>query len=97
VLHTLIIGPFSGLFALVSLAIFAIKVFALVDAAVRPQAAWRAAVAQSKSMWLVILAVSLLLGGMGLLGVAALVATIFYLVDVRPKLQEVKARGSSGW
>jgi hypothetical protein len=97
VLQTLIFGPFHGLLALVSVAIFALKLFALIDAAVRPQAAWRAAVSQSKNMWLAILAVALLLGGIGLLGVIALVATILYLVDVRPKLQEVQGRGSSRW
>lgn len=96
-LHTLIIGPFSGLLALVSLAILGLKLFALVDAAVRPQAAWQAAVSQSKAMWLAILAVALLLNGIGLFGVVALVATILYLVDVRPKLKGVQGRGPSRW
>ena len=48
-------------------------------------------------MWVAILAVALLLGGIGFLGVIALVATILYLVDVRPKLKEVQGRGSSRW
>ena len=96
-LQSLIIGPFHGLFALLSLAIFALKLFALIDAAVRPQAAWQAAVTQSKAMWVAILAVALLLNGIGLFGVIALVATILYLVDVRPKLKDVQGRGSSRW
>lgn len=96
-LETLITGPFTGFLALVSAAIFGLKLFALIDAAVRPQAAWRAAVSQSKTLWLVILGVALLLGGIGLLGVVALVATIFYLVDVRPKLKDVQGRGSARW
>lgn len=96
-LETLILGPFNGLLSLVWVAIFALKLFALVDAAMRPQAAWQAAVSQTKVMWVAILAVALLLGGIGFLGVIALVATIFYLVDVRPKLKEVQGRGSSRW
>lgn len=94
-LETLIFGSFNGLLGLVSIAIFGLKLFALIDAAARPQAAWRAAVTQTKTMWVAILAVALLLGGIGFLGVIALVATILYLVDVRPKLQEVQGRGSS--
>lgn len=97
VLQTLIIGPFSGLLALVSLAIFGLKLFALVDAAIRPKAAWQAAVTQSKTMWVAILAVALLLNGIGLFGIVAMVATILYLVDVRPKLKDVQGRGSSRW
>lgn len=96
-LQDLVIGPFSGLLGLLSLGILALKLFALIDAAVRPEAAWRAAVTQSKRMWLAILAVAVLFGGIGLLGVIALVATILYLVDVRPKLKEVQGRGSSRW
>ncbi|MEP6464092.1 MAG: DUF2516 family protein [Frankiaceae bacterium] len=96
-LHTLIVGPFTGLLSLVSMAIFGLKLFALIDAAARPQAVWQAAVSQSKAMWVAILAVSLLLGGLGLLGVVALVATILYLVDVRPKLKDISGRGSSRW
>lgn len=96
-LQTLILGPFHGLYALVALAVLGLKLFALIDAASRPQAAWTAAVSWSKTAWLAILAVAILFGGLGFLGLAAMVATIFYLVDVRPKLKEAQGRGSSRW
>ena len=96
-LGNLVFGPIHGLLGLIGLVILAVKLFALVDAALRPQAAWRAAVPLSKAAWLGILGLSVLLGGLGLFGVAALVATILYLVDVRPKLQEARGRGGSPW
>jgi hypothetical protein len=96
-MRSLVVGSFTGVFGLLSLAILGLKLFALVDAAVRPERVWRGAVQQSKTFWLVLLAVSVLLGGLGLLGIAALVATIVYLVDVRPRLLEAKGGGRSRW
>lgn len=93
----LVVGPLHGVFLLVWLLVLGVKIFALVDAVVRPGVAWRVGVRQPKAVWLVILAVSLLFGGIGLLGLAALVATIYYLVDVRPRLLEVQGRGRNRW
>ncbi len=93
--RNLVLGPLNGIFLLLNIAVFGVKIVALVDAAVRPQRVWRAAVTQSKGLWLAILALALLFGGLGLLGIAALVATIFYFVDVRPKLMEMQGRGRS--
>lgn len=95
----LILGPIEGLLGLLALGVFALKVFALVDAAVRPEPVWRAAVTQSKTLWLVLLVLSVLFRGLGILGLAGLVATIVYLVDVRPKLREVRGGrpGGRGW
>ncbi len=91
-----ILGPIEGLFGLLGLALFGLKAFALVDAAVRPEPVWRAAVAQSKTFWLVLLVIALLFGGLGILGLAGLVAAVVYLVDVRPKLREVRGGRSGG-
>lgn len=91
--QNLIVGPLGGVFLLVTLAIYAVKIFALVDALIRPQAAWRAAVEQPKALWIGILLLSLIFGGLGFLGLIALVATIYYLVDVRPKLLTAQGRG----
>lgn len=97
VLQTFLNGSLSGFFSLLSLGILGLKLFALVDAARRPGAVWRAAVAQSKNFWLVLLGLSLivglLFGTLGLFGIGGLVATILYLVDVRPKLREVRGGG----
>ncbi len=86
--------PFQGIFLLVNLAVWAVKIWALVDAAIRPDRSYRAADKQSKLFWVVILVVALLLGT-GFLGIAALVASIVYLVDVRPRLREVQGRGGA--
>lgn len=96
---TFILGPIEGLFGLLGLALFALKAFALVDAAVRPEPVWRGAVAQPKTLWLVLLVLAVLFGGLGILGLAGLVASIVYLVDVRPKLREVRGgrSGRRGW
>lgn len=99
-MHWLLL-PFHGLFLLVSLVVLVVEVFAVVDAAIRPEAAYRAAGKQSKAFWLVLLGVAVALtlfggGGLGFLGIAALVASIVYLVDVRPRLREVRRGGSSG-
>ncbi len=92
----LILGPIEGLLGLVSLIVFAVKAFAFVDAAIRPQPVWPAAVSQSKRFWLLLLALAVLFGGIGILGLVGLVAAIVYLVDVRPKLREVQGRGPRG-
>ena len=96
-MREVVVWSFSGAAGLLSLAILGLKIFALVDAAIRPERVWRAAVERSKTFWLVLLALSVLFGGLGLLGIAALVATIVYLVDVRPKLVEAKGGGRSRW
>ncbi len=95
----LILGPVEGLLGLLGLAVFALKIFALVDAALRPEPVWRAAVSQSKTFWLVLLVLAVLFGGIGILGLAGLVAAIVYLVDVRPKLREVRGGrpGNRDW
>lgn len=73
-----------------------VKLYALVDAAVRPQWAYKAAgIAWSKPVWLVVLGLAVLLTGLGMLGIIAIVAAVFYLVDVRPKVRALGRRGGS--
>lgn len=86
-----LVGPISGIFVLLALALFALKVWALVDACLRPQQAYYVAGKWTKVGWVAVLAVGALVGqGVGLLGIASLVAAIVYLVDVRPALREVR-------
>lgn len=52
---------------------------------------------QTKKFWLIVLGVGLLLtltigGGLGLIGIAATVAGIVYLVDVKPAIEEILRR-----
>jgi hypothetical protein len=79
------------LFGLIRLAALGFQVYALVDAAIVPAGLYVAAGKLTKQAWVAILAVSLavgLLGGwFGALGLAAVVATIVYFVDVRPALR----------
>lgn len=82
---------------LLTLALFLLEVFALVDAARRPTGAFTSAGKRTKVFWASILAGGALLGfvglypplGIGLLGMAALfmvVPAAIYLTDVRPAL-----------
>lgn len=92
----LVLGPIEGLFLLLALGLFALKVFAFVDALVRPRRFWDAA-GENKTLWLVLLGLAVLFGqGLGILGIAALVATIVYLVDRRAKVREIQRGGPSG-
>jgi hypothetical protein len=83
----------SSVFGLVLWVAFAIQIFALIDAALRPAGAFAAAGKLTKQAWVAILAVAsvvvLFSGWFGPLGLAAIVATIVYFVDVRPALRRL--------
>lgn len=81
--------PLHGALLVIGLAMLAVKIWALVDAAIHPDAAYRAAGKWSKTAWLLILAIGLLLSWIGL------IAAIVYLVDVRPALRGLRRGGSS--
>ena len=79
----------------------ALVAWALVDAVVRPATGYVAAGKLTKPAWVAILAVCVGLcllgvGLLGLLGGAVAVATILYLVDVRPALRELGGPGGYG-
>jgi hypothetical protein len=96
----LLLGPLEGIFRVIFLAVLAVKVFSFVDALLRPGPAWRAAVTQSRTFWLVILGLAAITGlasSVGLVGVAGLVAALVYLLDVRPKLRAVQRPGGRPW
>lgn len=77
--------------ALIVLAALGLSVFGIVDAARRPQAAWDQ-VGQSKTMWVVLLAVSILLDFF----LFGLIISILYLVIARSKLTKL-GFGGTGW
>ena len=72
---------------------------ALVDAVLRPTAAYVAAGKQTKLLWVLVLAVggagAMLAGVTSIFGIAGLIAAIVYLVDVRPAVRAVTGRGRS--
>jgi len=78
----------------IELGALAVAVWAFVDAVTRPTPLYTAADKLTKPAWLGItggaVAVSFLTDTLGLFGLVALVASIVYLVDVRPALQQVQ-------
>ena len=81
---------------LISLAVAAASLFCLIDAAIRPAQAFPAIDRQTKVFWLFILGlclvVALLFSAVSFFGLFASVGSIFYLVDVRPKVKAITGR-----
>lgn len=91
---------FAGFMGILKIILMALAAFGLVDAAFRREDAFRAADKQNKVFWLIILGIALvvsyLFSILGILPIAGLVASIVYIVDVRPALKQVSG-GGSGW
>ncbi|MFJ8012544.1 DUF2516 family protein [Streptomyces sp. NPDC096339] len=87
----------NGVLPLLGFAMLALAVVAFVFALLAREDAYRAADKQTKTFWLVILGVTVLvdffLASMLFLTIAGLVATIVFLVDVRPALKQVSGGG----
>jgi NAD/NADP transhydrogenase alpha subunit len=87
----------SGLFGLIELVCLVVAGWALIDCAIRATAAFPAAGKLTKPAWLAITGgavfVQVLFAALSLFGIAALVASIVYLVDVRPAVKEVQGGG----
>jgi hypothetical protein len=88
--------PWS-VYQLIQLALLVMAVFALIDAARRRADAFPAVDRQTKKVWLLILGGSVaaqilfpaITGPLAIVGLAGVVATIVYLVDVRRRLIEI--------
>jgi hypothetical protein len=102
----MLLEGFSNIVFWISLGLLVLSGYAMVHAALQREDAFRAADKQTKPFWLVILGLALVvqlipLGGFGfMLMLAGLVATIVYLVDVRPAVRAVTGgggRGRGGW
>ncbi|MFJ5103854.1 DUF2516 family protein [Streptomyces sp. NPDC088554] len=94
----MLISGFSSLLSLLSLAMLVFAVVALFLSATVREDAYRAADKQTKMFWLMILGVTVavnLLVPMLFLQLAGLVATIVFMVDVRPALKQVSGGGRS--
>ena len=87
----------NGVLPLLGFAMLALAVVAFVFALLARDDAYRAADKQTKTFWLVILGITILvdyfLASMLFLTIAGLVATIVFLVDVRPALKQVSGGG----
>jgi hypothetical protein len=94
-------GSFDGfVYSLVNYGTLALALWALVDAVIRPAAAYVAAGKLSKPAWLGITGVASLIllwqGPLSFLGLPAVVAAVVYLVDVRPAVRSLKP-GNNSW
>ncbi|MEU3656782.1 DUF2516 family protein [Streptomyces sp. NPDC014735] len=95
----MLLTGFSTLIWLLYMAMLVLAVVALVMAAMAREDAYRAADKQQKSFWLIILGVAVavnLFVPMLFLQLAGLVASIVFLVDVRPALRAVSGGGRRG-
>ncbi|MFD6434160.1 DUF2516 family protein [Streptomyces venezuelae] len=91
---------FANFMWLLSLALIVFSGFALIDAAIRREDAYRAADKKTKPFWLIILGiafvVNLLFPILSFLPIIGLVATIVYMVDVRPAIRQISGGGRRG-
>ncbi|MEU5579444.1 MULTISPECIES: DUF2516 family protein [Streptomyces] len=92
---------FANFMWLLSLALILFSGFALIDAAVRREDAYRAADKKTKPFWLIILGlafvVNLIFNILSFLPILGLIATIVYMVDVRPAIRQITGgRGRRG-
>ncbi|QGV79865.1 DUF2516 family protein [Streptomyces ficellus] len=95
----MLLAGFSTFLFLLNLAMLLIAVVALFIAVTAREDAYRAADKQTKMFWLIILGVTVavnLLVPMLFLQIAGLVASIVFMVDVRPALQQVSGGGRRG-
>jgi uncharacterized membrane protein YwzB len=84
------LGPLHGIFLVISLVTLVIKVWALIDAAVRPPGAFVSEGKQTKGLCVAILVVAVLATYVGFLSIIGLVAALVYLLDVRPAVKAYK-------
>ena len=81
------LGPLSGIFLVISLVTLVIKLWALIDAAIRPSRAFVSEGKQTKGLWVAILAFAVLSTYVGFLSILGLIAALVYLLDVRPAVK----------
>ena len=90
----------SALLYVVQLFCLAIAIWALVDCVIRNNQAFPAAGKLTKPAWLAITAIAAVVVAFGgffsFLGIAAVIASIVYLVDVRPAVREI-TNGGNRW
>jgi hypothetical protein len=99
VVDVVLMQGFSNFMWLLSTALLVFSAFALIDAAVRRTDAYRAADKQTKPFWLIVLGiavvVNMIFGILSFLPIIGLIATIVYMVDVRPALRGLPGGGRS--
>ena len=88
---------FAGVMWLLNAALTVFSGFALFDAAFRREDAYRAVDKQTKAFWLIILGLAFLVSTifpiLSFLPIIGLIATIVYMVDVRPAIRGIAGGG----
>ncbi|OIV37830.1 hypothetical protein BIV57_09460 [Mangrovactinospora gilvigrisea] len=99
----MLIGYFGLVLYYLGLALTLYKLVMLVDAAIRPAGAFRAADKKQKGFWIILLGLAVVLdlvpglGGLiSIFGVAGLIVAIIYQVDVRPAVKQIGKGGGRG-
>jgi hypothetical protein len=98
----MLVEGFANVFVLISLVLLGMAVFAFIDAAMRRADAYPAADKKTKPFWMIILGLTVVINlpviglSMIFLQVIGLIATIVYLVDVRPALRGVSGPRRGG-
>jgi hypothetical protein len=85
----------QGIFKLVFIVLDLVIVWAAIDAAVRPAAAY-GVIGHKKAYWVAGLALGVFVAWAPFIGLMVVVAAIVYLVEYKPKLQQI-SRGSRDW
>lgn len=91
---------FAGFLGILKIVLMGLAAFGLFDAAFRREDAFRATGKQTKVFWLVVLAIALvvsyLFSILSILPIAGVIASIVYIVDVRPAVRQISG-GGGGW
>lgn len=92
---------FAGFLGILKIVLMGLAAFGLFDAAFRREDAFRAAGKQNKAFWLIVLAITLvvsyLFSILSILPIAGVIASIVYIVDVRPAVRQISGGGGGGW
>ncbi|MDT0378606.1 DUF2516 family protein [Streptomyces sp. RKND-216] len=95
----MLIEGFNTVMLVIMLALLCFAVFAFIDAMLRREDAYRATDKKTKGFWLIILGLAVVVNlpflgvGLWILKIIGLIASIVYLVDVRPALKQVMGGG----
>ena len=82
--------PLGGIFILIYFVTLAMTIWAVVDAGLRSPGAFVAAEKQTKQFWLIVLVVAALAAYIRVFTFIAIIASLVYLLDVRPAVRAYK-------
>jgi len=82
--------PLGGIFILIYFVTLVLTIWAVVDAGTRSPGAFVAAEKQTKQFWMILLIVAALAAYIRIFTFVAIIATLVYLLDVRPAVRAYK-------